>query len=160
MPTITKNDLPNEQQIGGVPYGNNTSLQFTFTTNAVGAVVGSDLATGIAVADKVRFGRLPAGIRLDDALMIVSTAFTAGLTARVGFEYVDGVDSPRVPQRDDYFGAAVALGTAGRYTPSNFASAPVTLPKDAFLIVTTAGAANAKVARLDVLVNGVLTGNP
>lgn len=160
MPTITKTGISSEQQIGGVPYGNRTSLLFTFATNAVGAVVGSDLATGIAVADKVRFGRLPAGMRIDDALMIVSTVFTTGVTAKVGFEYVDGIDSTRVPQKDDYFGAAVTLAVAGRYLANNLTVVPVVLAKDAFLIVTTAGAANAKVARLDVLVHSVLTGSP
>lgn len=160
MPTITKKAVLTDNQFGGVPYGNATTLAFNLTTNATGAVVGSDTATGIALGDKVRFGRLPAGMRLDDALLIVSDAFTALVTAKVGFEYVDGVDSTAVPQDDDYFAAAVTLHTAGRFSASNTAVAPITLPKDAWLIATTAGAANAVVGRLDVLVSGVLTGNP
>lgn len=160
MPTITKKRLAQDNQPGGAPYGNATVLPFNLTTNAVGAAVNSDVATGIALGDKVRIGILPAGMRLDDALLIVSNAFTALVTAAVGFEYVDGVDSTAVPQVADYFDAAVTLHTAGRFRANNVAVAPVTLPKDAYLIVTTAGAANAVVGVLDALIYGVLNGAP
>lgn len=160
MPTITKKRIAQDNQPGGAPYGNATALPFSLVTNATGAVVNSDTATGIALGDKVRIGVLPAGMRLDDALMIVSDAFTALVTAAVGFEYVDGVDSTAVPQDVDYFAAAVTLHTAGRFMASNAAVRPVTLPKDAYLIVTTAGAANAVVGVVDIVVKGVLTGTP
>jgi len=160
MPTITKKRIAQENQQNGAPYGNAAVLPFNLTTNATGAVVNSDTATGIALGDKVRIGVIPAGMLLNDALLIVSDAFTALVTAKVGFEYVDGLDSPAVPQDDDYFATAVTLHTAGRFRASNVAVRPVTLPKDAYLIVTTAGAANAVVGVLDVLVEGVLTGAP
>lgn len=161
MATITKKYLPAEQQFGGTPYGNATTLPFNLTTNATGAATPSDVATGIAVGDVVRIGILPAGAKLIDALVIVSDAFTAAVTAKIGFAYVDGVDSAAVPQDDDYFFlAGLAINSQLRTRSTNLAVAPVTLPKDAYLIVTTAGAANAAVGVLDVIVDTVLTGAP
>mgnify|MGYP000264083513 FL=1 len=77
----------------------------------------------------------------------------------MGFEYVDGVDSTTVPQSASYFGAAVTLHTVGRYRNAT-TNAPVKLPKDAYLILTTAGAANAAVGVADVLIETVLNGAP
>jgi hypothetical protein len=98
-------------------------------------------------------------MEIRDMLGIVSTAFTALVTAKVGFAYVDGVDSATVPQSDAYWATAWALNAAGRYAPTVF-NKPITLPKDAYLILTTAGAANAKAARLDLVVDGIAHGNP
>jgi hypothetical protein len=159
MATITKKKVLNQQAFGGTPYGNVTGLAFNLTTNAAGAFIDSDTATGIALGDKVRLGVLPAGIRLNDSNVIVSTAFTASLTGTLGFEYVDGVDSTAVPQNASYFGAALALNAAGRLRNAT-SNAPVILPKDAYLILTTAGAANAKAAQADIVIEGVLTGAP
>ncbi|MDP9895375.1 hypothetical protein J2W32_004473 [Variovorax boronicumulans] len=165
MATITSKAGVQQRIFGGTPYGNRTVHKFSIDTNAAGGLVGGDVTTAIGLGDKVRLGRLPVGFELHDALTLVSTAFTALVTAKLGFEYVDGVDDtqaaadaqsrPYVPQDDDYFGAAIALNAAGRYRASNTAVRPVTLPKDAYLILTTAGAANAKVAALDILVEGV-----
>lgn len=160
MATITKKALPSEAQFGGTPYGNATKLQFNLTTNAVGAAVNSDTATGIGLGDVVRIGILPAGAKLFDALAIVSTNFTAAVTAKVGFLYVDGVDSTAVPQNDAYFFTAGAVLTTAAALRSNAPTAPLTLPKDAYLVITTAGAANAKAAVLDVIVDAILTGAP
>lgn len=159
MATITKKKVLNQKQFGGTPYGNKTVLEFNLTTNSSGAAVDSDVATGIASGDKVRLGVLPAGFRMDDSQIIVSDAFTASVTANLGFEYVDGVDSAAVPQSATYFGSAVAINTAGRYRNAT-TNAPVTLPKDAYLILTTGGAANAAVGVADIFVEGVLTGAP
>lgn len=158
MATITKKRLA-ERQFGGVPYGNVSSLAFKLASNASGAAIDSDTTAAIGNGDKVRLGVLPAGMNLQDSLFIVSTAFTALVTANIGFEYVDGVDDANVPQDADYFGAAVTLHTAGRYRQATTV-APVTLPKDAYLIVTTAGAANAKAAQLDALIVGEQVGAP
>ena len=38
MATVTKKYLTQEQQFGGTPYGNGTTLQFNLTTTAAGAV--------------------------------------------------------------------------------------------------------------------------
>lgn len=159
MPTITRKKILNQRQFGGVPYGNRTVLDYNLTTNALGAFIDSDLATGIASGDVVRLGVLPAGFRMTDAQLIISTAFTALVTANLGFAYVDGVDSAAVPQSATYFGTGLVLNAVGRLRNATTA-APVTLPKDAYLILTTAGAANAKVAVLDIDIEGVLVGAP
>ena len=79
---------------------------------------------------------------------------TASVTGKIGFEYVDGVDSTAVPQDDDYFMVAgQSLATAARLRNAT-TNAAVTLPKDAWLILTTAGAANAKVSKLDFILFG------
>ena len=153
MATITKNALADEKQHTGTPYGTAITLHFAVTTNASGAVVNSNVATGVAAGDVVRMGIIPAGMRLDDAKVLVSTGWTATMTAKLGFAYVDGVDSTAAPQDDDYFGAAIAIATAGRYAAANTAVRPVVLPKDAYLILTTGAAANAKASQTDVLVN-------
>lgn len=156
MATVTKKYVKSEPaQMGGTPYGNKTVYPFTFETNASGVYVNSDKTTAVAVADVVRIGVLPAGMTLMDALMIVSNAFTAAATAKVGFAYVDGVDSTAVPQDDDYFTASLALNALGRYEANNTAVRPVTLPKDAYLILTIAGANLAEVGQLDVLIDGI-----
>lgn len=159
MATIQKKKLASEKQFGGTPYGNATTLPFNLTTNASGAVVNSDTATGIGNGDKVRIGILPAGAILNDSSIVVSDAFTALVTANVGFEYVDGVDDAAVPQSATYFGSAVTLHTLGRYRNAT-TNAPVKLPKDAYLILTTAGAANAAAGVADVLIETVLNGAP
>lgn len=159
MATITKKKVLNQKQFGGTPYGNKTTLEFGLVTNAVGAFTDSDVATGIQSGDKIRLGVLPAGFRPDDSQVIVSDAFSASVTANIGFEYVDGVDSAAVPQNATYFGSAVALSSAARLRNAT-TNAPVTLPKDAYLIVTTGGAANAVVGVADIFIEGVLTGAP
>lgn len=159
MATITKKKVLNQRQFGGVPYGNRATLEFNLTTNAAGAFIDSDTAAAIGNGDKVRLGVLPAGFRLDDSQIIVSDAFTALVTANLGFEYVDGVDSTTVPQSATYFGSAVALSSVARLRNAT-TNAPVTLPKDAYLILTTGGAANAAVGVADIFIEGVLTGAP
>lgn len=158
MATITKKHLA-ERQIGGVPYGNVSSLQFSLTTNSTGAALNSDSTSAIAEGDKVILGLLPAGFKLQDATFVVSDAFTASVTADIGFEYVDGVDSTAVPQDADYFGNDIAINTLGRYRQATTV-APVTLPKDAYLTLVTAGAANAAVGVLDAIIVGELVGAP
>ena len=159
MATITKKKVLNQKQFGGTPYGNKTTLEFGLVTNAVGAFTDSDVATGIQSGDKIRLGVLPAGFRPDDSQVIVSDAFSASVTANIGFEYVDGVDSAAVPQSATYFGSALALSSAARLRNAT-TNAPVTLPKDAYLILTTGGAANAVVGVADIFIEGVLTGAP
>jgi len=159
MATITKKKVLNQATFGGTPYGNVSALAFNLTTNAVGAFVDSDVATGIALGDVVRLGVLPAGFKLQDSNVIVSDAFTALMTGSLGFAYVDGVDSAAVPQSANYFGAGLVLNAVGRLRNAT-TNAPVTLPKDAYLILTTAGAASAAVGVADILIEGVLTGAP
>ena len=121
MPTITKNRYQDSQNFGQTPYGNLTVLEYGVTTTATGAVVGSDSTAAPLAGDVIRLGILPAGFRLHDSLTIVNDAFTATVTGTLGFAYVDGVDSAVVPQDADYFNAAAAINTAGRYPASNTA---------------------------------------
>lgn len=158
MANVTKKYVRKEQQFSG-PDGNAWKKNFTFATNASGVFVDSDQATAVIVGDVVRIGLLQAGLEMHDALMIVSNAFTAASTAKVGFAYVDGVDSAEVPQSDTYFAAALAINALGRTRASNTASRPVVLPKDAYLILTIAGANLAEVGVLDAIVEGILRGN-
>ena len=153
MATITQKFNP-RLNVGATPWGNNHGLKYTLETNAAGAVVNSNSAAAIAIGDKVRIGVIPAGTSLLDSLVILSVAMTASVTGKIGFEYVDGVDSTAVPQDDDYFMVAgQSLATAARLRNAT-TNAAVTLPKDAWLILTTAGAANAKVSKLDFILFG------
>ena len=158
MATITRKGLKQEARFGTAPYGNVTALEFPLVTNSSGAAVNADSTSAIASGDVVRIGIIPAGFRLQDSLAIVSTAFTASVVGTFGFAYVDGVDDTNVPQDADYFGASVAINTAGRYAASNTAVKPVTLPKEAYLTLTTGGANNAKAADLVFILRGELVG--
>ena len=158
MAKITVSQFRTRQYGAGSPFGNSAVLAFALATNAVGAVVNSNVATGVAIGDKVVIGSLPAGMRLDDSQVIVSTAMTALVTGSLGFEYEDGVDSAAVPQDAAYFGAGLALNAAGRLRNAT-SKAIVTLPKAAFLVLTTAGAANAKASLADITVWGELLGS-
>lgn len=153
MATITKNFLGTQNLPTTAPYGTASKLRYSLATASNGSVVDGSSTAAVASGDVVRFGILPQGMRLDDALIIVSTGWTATVTGKIGFAYVDGVDSTAVPQDDDYFGTALAIATAGRYPANNTAVRPLVLPKDAHIILTTGTAANAKASQIDVLVD-------
>ena len=156
MATVTLKQVQKRQFGGFTPYGNVTSLMFALATAANGAAVGADSSAALAAGDVVDLGPLPAGMRLDDASLFVTTGMTATITGSLGFKYEDGVDSTAVPQDAAYFGAAIDLATAGRKRATG--SKLLTLPKPARLILTTAVAANAKASDIKVLVTGELTG--
>ena len=158
MATVTKKNIDNLQQIGGTPWGNLTCLEFTFETNASGVWVDSDQATAVGIADVCKVGRLPAGFRLLDAKIIISDAFTANSTFDLGFAYADGVDVTAVPQDADYFFNDLdeAVGLTFKTNPT----APVTLPKDAYLTLLNNTAAQAAAGAMNILVTGILTGTP
>lgn len=157
MATITRKTMPHRNNLGSTPWGNLNALLYIATTNALGALENSDTAAAIASGDKVRVGVIPAGTLLYDSQVIVSTPMSANVTLSIGFEYVDGVDSAIVPQSATYFGTALAASAAARLRNAT-ANAPVTLPKDAYLILTTGGAANAKASRVDVVLEGISEG--
>jgi hypothetical protein len=156
MATVTINQF-RARQFGGAAgaYGNVTALPFRLITAASGGAIGADSAAAIGSGDKVVLGVLPSGMRLDDMNLVVSTAMTAAVTGTIGFEYEDGVDSVAVPQDAAYFGAGLALNAAGRLRLAT-TKAPVILPKNAKLILVTAGAANAKASQIDLLITGEL----
>lgn len=145
------------RSFGDVPYGNLSHLPFLLKTNSSGGALNADSAAALANGDKVKLILLPAGFKLVDSVFAVPTAFTASVTAKLGFEYTDGVDDAAVPQDDDYFGTGVAINATGVYRKSA-ATAPVVLPKPAWLILTTGGADNAKVAHLEGSIIGELQG--
>lgn len=153
MATVKKRNI-GEQQFGGfTPYGNITTLRATLSTSTTGVVLDSDSAAPLAVGDKVYLEKLPEGLVLEDAQLIVSTGLTASVTGSLGFEYVDGVNDTTVPQDAAYFGAGLVLSDAARLRATG-AKALVKLPKPAYLVLTIAGAANAKAGRIDVVVTG------
>jgi len=143
--------------LGSTPWGNLNALHFILKTGANGGALEADSNAPLAVGDKVRMGVIPAGSTLVDALAVVSTGLTATVKGDLGFEYVDGVDVAKTPQDSAYFGAALDLAAAARLRNTS-TKAPVTLPKDAYLVLTTSGAANAKAARVDVVLQVISTG--
>lgn len=122
-------------------------------TTAAGAVIDGDSTAALAIGDVVVLEKLPEGFVLEDAQLIVSTGMTASSTGSLGFLYADGVDSAAVPQDAAYFGAGLNAATAARIRTAS-AKAPVRLAKEAYLVWTHAGAANAKASRIDVIVHG------
>lgn len=159
MGTITKKQF-RTRQFGGVsPNGNLAVLPFQLVTNSAGGLTPADVETAIQIADVVVLGSLPAGMRLDDSLLKISTGMTASSTGSLGFKYADGVDDPNVPQDASYFGAGLAMATAATLRNAT-TKAVVTLPKEALLIYTHAGANNVKASKTDILIFGELTGSP
>lgn len=139
-----------------VPYGNTTTLAYELKTDATGAALNSDSTAAIGAGDVVDLGPLPEGMRLDDALLVVTTGMTTTITGKLGFKYEDGVDSTAVPQDDAYFGTGLNIAAAGRVRSTG--TKLVKLPKPARLTLTTAVAANAKASDIVVLVTGELIG--
>jgi hypothetical protein len=153
MPTIKKKHIGDQQYGGAARFGNVTTLRATLQTTAAGAAINSDSTTAIAVADVVVLEKLPQGFLLEDAQVIVSKAFPASVTGSLGFIYIDGVDSTEVPQDAAYFGAGLALSALARLRTTS-PKAPVSLAKEAYLVLTIAGAAINAAAQLDVIVHG------
>lgn len=162
MGTVTKTgarNLPNPNY-GNAPYGNKVIRDYKFAVNSSGIMTDSDKTTAIAAADVIRLGVLPAGMKLIDALAIVSVTFTDTSTFDLGFAYVDGVDSSAVPQDSDYFFAAGDYHDAAAVLRKTKALAPVTLPKDAYLILTnnTAAQNGTNAGVMDIFITGVDVG--
>ena len=156
MATITQKQN-SSNNLGAAPDGNLTALHYVLDTNATGAAINSNSTAAIALGDVVRLGVLPAGFKLIDSQVVVQTGMSASVTGSLGFAYTDGVDVTAIPQDADYFGAGLALSSAARLRNAT-TNAAVTLPKDAYLTLTTAGAANAKMAHVEVTVLAVIEG--
>lgn len=153
--TITKNQLGERQFGASLPvYGNLTALRYTLATNSSGAVIDSNSTSAIAQGDTVRIGIIPAGFTLYDLLATITTALSASVTCKIGFAYVDGEDSTAVPQDDDYFVPATQSLATAAIVRKTATTAPLTLPKDAWLTLTTDGAANAKASLVNFMVIG------
>lgn len=160
MATVTKKNTNDPRtRLGATPWGNLAALTYGLTTTAAGAVVGSDAAPGSATASGtvIRLGVIPAGHRLVDYKSVFTTKMTNSVTFKMGFEYVDGVDSAEVPQNDAYFAAASTATTVGLLRQGT-AVKQVTLPKDAYLVMTTGGAANTEVSAAEFTVFAIADG--
>ena len=141
-----------------VPFGNMSVLTYYADTNATGALINSDTDTPVKTGDVIDLGELPEGFCMTDAQLFVMTGMTATVTASLGFRYEDGEDDADVPQDAAYFiKAGGDLATAGRLRANG--SKLVILPKTARLILTMAGASNAKASSIRVAVTGELTGS-
>ncbi len=162
MTTINKNFLASKKSFDGVPFGNVWSGKFHFETDASGIIVengavDSDLATAVQSGDIVRIGILPAGLELQDMLLIISDAFAASTTASVGFLYTDGVDDSTAAQDAAYFVSAKATD-ATSVSRKTGVKAPLILTKPAYLVLTIGGAAHSAVGVLDAIIIGRNTG--
>lgn len=161
MATATKKNIKNDPAfLGGVPYGNLSVLSFPFEVNSSGIFVDSDQTTAIADGDIIRLGILPAGLEIVDYMANIYDTFASSTTMAIGFKYVDGVDSAAVPEDADYFCAATTMATAARLRMTNTAITKVKLPKDAYLTLLSAGAAQSSVGKMLINVIGVLHGQP
>jgi hypothetical protein len=154
MATVTKTFIKKATQFGGVPFGNAAVLPFNLSL-ASGIMVNSDQATALIATDVVRLGVLPAGMKLLDMHATISAALTATSTLSVGFLYVDGVDDTAVPQDAAYFVAALAAGVS--VTRKTTTKAPLTLAKDAYLVVTNNVATQAATSVVDIEIHGIQT---
>lgn len=162
MTTVNKNYMASAQSFNGVPYGNMWQQKYHFETNASGVMVkdgaaDSDKATAIQNGDVVRIGIIPAGLEMQDIQSTISDAFAGSTTASIGFQYVDGVDDTNNPQDAAYFASALSTASTG-VSRKTGVKAPLTLPKDAYLILTVGGADHSAVGIMDVIVIGRNTG--
>lgn len=127
--------------IGGVPFGNLSVLPFT-AAFLEGVFTLSDDATATVHTDKLILGTIPAGTTIVDATLQATAALGAATsTLDVGFEYVDGVDVAAVPEAIDQFFDAQANTAAFFARFAIGGNGPITIPKDAYLIVTVNTAA-------------------
>lgn len=149
-----KIDGASRARFGNKAFGNEAVQRFTVETNATGVLKNSrDAIVALAVNDVITIGLLQAGLIADTVKVVVSTAFGAGVKAKLGIAYADGVDSADLPQAVDYFGASVDIAAVGDIAvPMTKKLLP--LPKDAYLVLTVIGAAVAQAARADVVVKG------
>ena len=159
MATVTKLNILKAKTFGGVPFGNASRQRFSFATNTSGIWVDSNQTTAVGSTDVLRLGIIPAGTELHDMMLIVSTALAGSTTCKVGWLYVDGVDRTDVAQNDAYFVTATQALSSAVIIRKTATTAPVVLPKDAYLVMTMAGAAQTTTSALDVIIEGIQTGS-
>lgn len=158
MATITKTGKDANVRLGSTPWGNKSALHYSLATNASGAVIGGNSTAAVANGDKVRIGLIPAGMRIYDSQVLVNVAMSASVIGDLGFEYADGVDDTAVPQSANVFGNDITLSSAARLRNAT-TNKSVKLPKAAWLILTTAGANNAKASDIEITLDAIAEGN-
>lgn len=150
----------------GMSSGNKWSGVYSFVTDAAGKWVDDSVAApaAVAISDVLNLGVIPAGTKLLGALGCVSDVFAgASSTFDIGFKYVDSADATTYSgtafaEDVDYFFASLAATSLGRTAANNTAVRPVTLPKDAYLVLTNKVAAQSAVGIIDVIVDGEVVG--
>ena len=160
MATVTLNQKQPKNLRSVSPYGNLALLRYVLRTDAAGAALGAANAPQrpLAVGDVVKLGPLPSGARIVDSQVIVVTGMTAAVTASLGFDYLDGDDTTEEVKKDPaYLGAGLVLSAAARLR-NTVAKAPVKLEKAGVLTLTLAGAANAKVSEVEILLTVAIEG--
>ena len=144
---------------GTAPYGNFTAIPYKLQLDkGVWKVAGATKA--VAANDVLRLGIIPAGFMATGAEAVVSTGFTTGTTANIGFSYVDGYDDAGLPADADYLFTALGLATVASTKASGAVKTHVLakFPKQAHLELTNLGAAQAASGELDVLLFGIAYG--
>lgn len=140
-------------------YGNKTVVRIPYECNAAGVIVGSSKATAVAIADVVYLMKIPKGTMIGlGSRLIVSDAFTAATTLSLGFKYADGVDVAAFPENAAFFLAAGTATSAVAHLVATPAVRPGVLSKDAYLILTVAGANYAAAGVADILLDVVFQG--
>lgn len=158
MATIQVKNLANQTPRWAGAVGNQFVEQYNLAVDAAGKVNGVDLGTG----DVIQLGYLKAGWTLHPAAteLVITDAFGAGVTGILGFAYVDGVDLAGADAQDnDYFVTSSSLASAAVLRGNNAAAKPITLKKDAYLILTLTGTAHdATTANADAFIRGINSG--
>lgn len=138
-----------KSQVGGASYGDGLNLY-----GNVSVPSGANL--GAANGDKIRVVFVPAGTEFY-GLMLKNGDLDSGvnLTAKIGYEYDDGTAGD-----DDLFAASGAWGQSAAQA-YYLLDAPVTVEKDAWIVITvtnTTAAANAAAVGVSGVVLGALRG--
>lgn len=143
--------LPDNAYTAG-PYGTLTSLHYEFETNASGVVVGADDATALQATEDVVLGVIPKGAKIVDVMCVVSNTFSDTSTFDLGFEYVDGVDVTATAEDPDFFVDAGDYHNAVGVIRKTTGTAPIVLPKDAYLVLLNNTAAQAEAGKMDIFI--------
>lgn len=110
-----------------------TSNTNTEDYNALGANTGT-----MQIADKLYFGRIPGGSRVEAFTALISTAMAGSVTANIGYEPVTADEGAFAASLAFWF-TAQAMSSTGRFTS---VSKPVDIPQDCNIVATIAGAAS------------------
>lgn len=158
MANVTRKQIKQMRQFGGVPYGNLTVLHFNLTLNSSGVWVDSDQSTAIAASDVLRLGILPAGFQPIESMINVSDVGQASTTFDLGYLYTDGVDVSGAAQDQDGLYDGGALDSQAVLRGPKAGVSPPILAKDAYLTFTNLTDAQDEAMVVDVYVYGILHG--
>lgn len=142
MATITPdvyNDAMEQDLVHAGEYGNESVKHFSVNKSA-------------ALNDVVALGIMPAGSELNDLVAYVADA-AANVTASFGWAYLeDGADDDNEEADADYFCGATAVHTGPTLIRKTSATPPKRLARDAYIIMTIGGGAQAAALQVNALV--------